>query len=190
MTFTSLVNHMPGTTFLHLQPEFTKEIKKSRESISILRYLHYIFSWIEHVFSSILFIKNRMFYQGIAIGNGLTNPEIQYKAYTDYALEMGLIGKSDFDSINKLVPGCEKAIKTCGNFLNIHKSSFQIYDVKRYGQVTSLCSALLWMNPLSGADGGSACVSSYIICNQIFNRIMGIVGDKNVSKNKPNDQIL
>lgn len=81
--------------------------------------------------------------KGIAIGNGLTNPEIQYKAYTDYALEMGLIGKSDFDSINKLVPGCEKAIKTCG------------------------------------ADGGSACVSSYIICNQIFNRIMGIVGDKN-----------
>ncbi|KAJ0961022.1 hypothetical protein J5N97_000995 [Dioscorea zingiberensis] len=26
------------------------------------------------------------FLQGFAIGNGLTNPEIQYKAYTDYAL--------------------------------------------------------------------------------------------------------
>ena len=28
--------------------------------------------------------------KGFSIGNGLTNPEIQYKAYTDYALEMGL----------------------------------------------------------------------------------------------------
>lgn len=53
--------------------------------------------------------------QGFAIGNGLTNPEIQYKAYPDYALNMGLIKKSDYGNINKLVPECEQAIKTCGN---------------------------------------------------------------------------
>lgn len=95
--------------------------------------------------SSILLTKliNRVLYQGFAIGNGLTNPEIQYKAYTDYALEMGLIGKSDFNKINKLVPACEKAIKICGNFLNIHKSFFRILNVMRYDQVSSLWSALL-----------------------------------------------
>ncbi|KAK7305525.1 hypothetical protein VNO77_43431 [Canavalia gladiata] len=52
--------------------------------------------------------------KGFAIGNGLTNPEIQYKAYTDYALDSGLIEKADYDSINKLLPQCEQAIKTCG----------------------------------------------------------------------------
>jgi carboxypeptidase C (cathepsin A) len=52
--------------------------------------------------------------QGFAIGNGLTNPEIQYKAYTDYALEMNLIQKSEYDSINKIYPECQLATKLCG----------------------------------------------------------------------------
>ncbi|XP_021295806.1 serine carboxypeptidase-like [Herrania umbratica] len=52
--------------------------------------------------------------KGFAIGNGLTDPAIQYKAYTDYALDMGLIKNSDYNRINKLVPVCEMAIKLCG----------------------------------------------------------------------------
>lgn len=40
---------------------------------------------------------------------------MQYKAYPDYALEMGLIKKSSYDVINKIVPVCEIAIKLCGN---------------------------------------------------------------------------
>lgn len=52
--------------------------------------------------------------QGFAIGNGLTNPEFQYKAYTDYALQMGLIKKPDYDRITPSIPACEQAIKTCG----------------------------------------------------------------------------
>ena len=38
--------------------------------------------------------------KGFAIGNGLTNPAIQYKEYMDYALEMGLIGEDDYNRIN------------------------------------------------------------------------------------------
>ncbi|XP_068634901.1 serine carboxypeptidase-like [Aristolochia californica] len=53
--------------------------------------------------------------KGFAIGNGLTNPAIQYNAYTDYALEMGLIKQSQHDTINKLIPACELAIKICGS---------------------------------------------------------------------------
>lgn len=56
-----------------------------------------------------------MLKQGFAIGNGLTDPAIQYKAYTDYALDMGIIEKSQYDRINKIVPVCELAIKLCGN---------------------------------------------------------------------------
>ncbi|XP_059456068.1 serine carboxypeptidase-like [Corylus avellana] len=52
--------------------------------------------------------------KGFAIGNGLTDPAIQYKAYTDYALDMGIITKSAHDRINKVVPVCETAIKLCG----------------------------------------------------------------------------
>ncbi|KAH9326159.1 hypothetical protein KI387_006337 [Taxus chinensis] len=52
--------------------------------------------------------------KGFAIGNGLTDPSIQYKAYTDYALEMGLITEADYKRINKIYPACELSIKLCG----------------------------------------------------------------------------
>ncbi|CAH9072298.1 unnamed protein product [Cuscuta epithymum] len=54
------------------------------------------------------------FLQGFAIGNGLTNPSIQYPAYTDYALEQNLINKTIYDKINRTVPACETSIKSCG----------------------------------------------------------------------------
>ncbi|KAK1409627.1 hypothetical protein QVD17_36155 [Tagetes erecta] len=52
--------------------------------------------------------------KGFAIGNGLTDPLVQYKAYTDYALDMELIKESDYKNINKRLPECETAIKLCG----------------------------------------------------------------------------
>lgn len=63
-----------------------------------------------------LLILFEMVEQGFAIGNGLTEPAVQYKAYADYALDMGIIEQPDYDRINKvLVPACELAIKLCGN---------------------------------------------------------------------------
>ncbi|XP_002523707.2 serine carboxypeptidase-like [Ricinus communis] len=52
--------------------------------------------------------------KGFAIGNGLTDPGIQYKAYTDYALENDLIEESDYERINEMMPSCDQAIKACG----------------------------------------------------------------------------
>ncbi|KAL8166587.1 hypothetical protein V2J09_008086 [Rumex salicifolius] len=52
--------------------------------------------------------------KGFAIGNGLTDPAVQYKAYPDYALQMGLIKESEYNRINKIVPVCEMGIKLCG----------------------------------------------------------------------------
>ncbi|XP_010535625.1 PREDICTED: serine carboxypeptidase-like 48 isoform X2 [Tarenaya hassleriana] len=49
--------------------------------------------------------------KGFAIGNGLTNPEVQYGAYPDYALDMKLITESDHESIKKLYPDCQRATK-------------------------------------------------------------------------------
>ncbi|XP_043704714.1 serine carboxypeptidase-like [Telopea speciosissima] len=82
-------------------------------------------------------------FKGFAIGNGLTDPAIQYQAYTDYALDNGIIKESDYNSINKLLPACETAIKFCGT------------------------------------DGKIACMASYYICTNIFNKIMAIAGNIN-----------
>ncbi|KAF8397747.1 hypothetical protein HHK36_016669 [Tetracentron sinense] len=81
--------------------------------------------------------------KGFAIGNGLTDPAIQYKAYTDYALDMGIIEDADYKRINKVLPVCEMAIKLCGT------------------------------------DGTASCMASYVVCNTIFNKIMGLAGDTN-----------
>jgi len=54
--------------------------------------------------------------KGFAIGNGLTDPIIQYKAYPDFALAMKLINQSDYTSIvTELVPSCEQASTICGD---------------------------------------------------------------------------
>lgn len=52
--------------------------------------------------------------KGFGIGNGLTDPAIQYKAYTDFALANDLISQSDYSQINQQIPDCESAIKACG----------------------------------------------------------------------------
>ncbi|GKV01287.1 hypothetical protein SLEP1_g13852 [Rubroshorea leprosula] len=49
----------------------------------------------------------------MAIGNGLTNPAIQFAAEPDYALSMSLINQSDYYNIEKLVPNCVKSAKAC-----------------------------------------------------------------------------
>ncbi|XP_042429649.1 serine carboxypeptidase-like [Zingiber officinale] len=53
--------------------------------------------------------------KGFAIGNGLTDPSIQYGAYADYALEMGIITERAHNSINKIYPLCQLGIKLCGS---------------------------------------------------------------------------
>ncbi|KAH1225366.1 Serine carboxypeptidase-like 49 [Glycine max] len=78
--------------------------------------------------------------RGFAIGNGLTNPAIQYQAYPDFALDNGIITNAEYDNISKLIPGCEQAAKTCVldkngevQFTNctvlIHK--VQYYDIRK-----------------------------------------------------------
>ncbi|KAK4791993.1 hypothetical protein SAY86_022428 [Trapa natans] len=51
--------------------------------------------------------------KGFAIGNGLTDPEIQYPAYADYALSMKLIDQSEYDDVNSQTAGCVEEIRSC-----------------------------------------------------------------------------
>lgn len=56
--------------------------------------------------------------KGFAIGNGLTDPAIQYGAYADYALEMGVIGQDAHNTIDKIYPVCKLGIQLCGKSLS------------------------------------------------------------------------
>jgi hypothetical protein len=96
-----------------------------------------------------LFILFEMVEQGFAIGNGLTDPAIQYKAYADYALDMGVIKQADYDRINKvMVPACELAIKLCGN---LHVMLF-LYPFNQCNVSSHICmletKVLIEMNKL------------------------------------------
>ena len=44
--------------------------------------------------------ESRIHLKGLAIGNGLTEPVIQYGAYADFSYRNGLIGKGLHDSLN------------------------------------------------------------------------------------------
>ncbi|KAL3849525.1 hypothetical protein ACJIZ3_011407 [Penstemon smallii] len=64
-------------------------------------------------------IRTKINLKGLAIGNGMTNPEIQYKAYADYALDMKLINQTYYVRLSKSLSRCQKLIKFCGNIIKI-----------------------------------------------------------------------
>ncbi|XP_020214804.2 serine carboxypeptidase-like [Cajanus cajan] len=95
--------------------------------------------------------------KGFAIGDGLTNPAIQYTAYTDFALDNGIINKAGYDYISKFIPSCEQAIETCefqggqscdiaynicdnilGSILKAAGNNLNVYDIRKKC-VGSLC---------------------------------------------------
>lgn len=51
--------------------------------------------------------------KGMAVGNGLVNPEEQYPAYIDFAYQNGLIDGASKDALEKTYPICDKLIKAC-----------------------------------------------------------------------------
>ncbi len=52
--------------------------------------------------------------KGLAIGNGLTEPEIQYGAYADYALGCDLVAAEDAEEARAAYPKCAAMIRACG----------------------------------------------------------------------------
>ncbi|GIL92291.1 hypothetical protein Vretimale_18448 [Volvox reticuliferus] len=55
--------------------------------------------------------------RGLAIGNGMTAPSVQFPAYADYALQNGLISRELHDSIQFWTPLCRWGAEFC----NTHK---------------------------------------------------------------------
>jgi len=51
--------------------------------------------------------------KGMAIGNGLTDPLIQYGAYGDFALQNKMINNSTYNAVQAIVPQCQKMVAKC-----------------------------------------------------------------------------
>ncbi|KAL2937224.1 Serine carboxypeptidase-like 49 [Bienertia sinuspersici] len=122
--------------------------------------------------------------KGFAIGNGLTDPAVQYKAYPDYALQMGLIKKSSYNVISKMVPLCEVAVKLCAD--NRPDLPSHLDPVKYL--LPYLASCLLPMAVegrqqvvaiSDGTKGTTSCMVSFLLCNSIFTSIRVLTGDTN-----------
>ncbi|XP_048608128.1 serine carboxypeptidase-like 47 isoform X1 [Brassica napus] len=103
--------------------------------------------------------------KGVAIGNGLTNPEIQYGAYADYALEMKLISQSVHESLKQDYVDCQSSIRICSNLYKHHH-----FNYIGFGSDLFFKDILILL--FSDRDGGLACNSSYYICNQIPEQIL------------------
>lgn len=54
--------------------------------------------------------------KGLAIGNGLTNPAIQYGAYPEFAFQHGLISELSRDEMMSIYPACKYALETCDSY--------------------------------------------------------------------------
>jgi|TARA_B110000003_G_scaffold14703_1_gene14405 carboxypeptidase C (cathepsin A) len=53
--------------------------------------------------------------QGLAIGNGLTDPAIQYAAYADYSLGNDIVSAATVKQTAKKLPSCVEKIKSCAS---------------------------------------------------------------------------
>ena len=53
--------------------------------------------------------------KGLAIGNGLTDPLIQYGAYVDYALGVDMVTAEDAEEARDVYPKCAAMIEACGD---------------------------------------------------------------------------
>lgn len=130
----------------------------------------------------------RSWLQGFAIGNGLTNPGIQYKAYPDYALEMGIIKQAEYNKIIKILPACELATKFCGKhdsaewFSCCFSHDREVFSPFFGPEFCSMNCRLNCDSTRAGSSGALTCLASLFICNSIFNSILLIAGDTNVSR--------
>ncbi|KAL2328561.1 hypothetical protein Fmac_021988 [Flemingia macrophylla] len=133
--------------------------------------------------------------KGFAIGNGLTNSLVQYKAYPDFALDNGLITKADYGNISKLIPDCEQAVQTCESergdsceialyvcqniiraILNI-TNDINYYDIRRKCEVPPLCYDFQNVDKLLNQQAVKSALGvrddfQYVLCNKTVHDAM------------------
>lgn len=80
--------------------------------------------------------------KGLAIGNGLTNPAIQYGAYPEFAFQHGLIDEMSKNEMMSIYPACKYALETCDTY----SIAIECYVAVQFCQAT-MFSPILVENP-------------------------------------------
>lgn len=78
--------------------------------------------------------------KGLAIGNGLTDPAIQYGAYADFALLNNLVPKPVHDAMKLVYPVCKFGINTCNALDNsfICRAALQFCTISQFSSVLAV----------------------------------------------------
>ncbi|KAK4286415.1 hypothetical protein QN277_002973 [Acacia crassicarpa] len=97
--------------------------------------------------------------KGFAIGNGDTDPYIQYAAYTDFALENGLINSDDYNRINKGVTPCLQLILDCGNNKggNACEAAFNYCEKNVFEKILAVAGNINYYDIRKKCDKGPGC---------------------------------
>eukprot|EP01043_Picozoa_sp_COSAG02_P004218 COSAG02_NODE_108_length_36286_cov_19.437478_21_plen_802_part_00 len=103
--------------------------------------------------------------QGIAIGNGLVDPETQYGQYVPYALDKGLITRKQATSLNRTAHACQRSILAghkgtvtlmeCNSMLErimLDGGGFNTYDVRIKCAKPPLCYDFAPLDTLMARD--------------------------------------
>lgn len=76
---------------------------------------HYVPAVAYKIFKSGM-LKDKVDFQGLAIGNGLTVPSIQYGAYPVFARQHDLISEETKDRMVAIAPVCQYALEACDEY--------------------------------------------------------------------------
>lgn len=109
--------------------------------------------------------------KGLAIGNGLTDPAIQYGAYSDYALMNGLIGQAMHDNLKLLYPACRIALEVCDGV----DWAFECLLAVQFCQMTQFAPVMLENSDMNVYDirkqcEGPLCYSKFEILDRYLNQ--------------------
>ncbi|EIE20942.1 peptidase S10, serine carboxypeptidase [Coccomyxa subellipsoidea C-169] len=110
---------------------------------------HYVPAVTYGIFEHNKVAKEPFNLKGLAIGNGLTNPAIQYGSYADFSFANGLISKNVQSTLNAIYPICRFGINACNTLgwdfvcsialifcqdtivAPIQAEGFNVYDIRK-----------------------------------------------------------
>eukprot|EP00892_Ulva_mutabilis_P009381 jgi/Ulvmu1/6815/UM031_0019.1 len=94
--------------------------------------------------------------KGFAIGNGLTDPAIQYGAYADFVYQNDLISEKERDAIQAYYPYCKWGIEFCNN----HPWPFTCKGALTFCEATIFGRIMLDLGGINVYDIRKPCVGS------------------------------
>jgi carboxypeptidase C (cathepsin A) len=109
--------------------------------------------------------------QGLAIGNGLTDPAIQYGAYSDYALQNKLIGPLMHSNLKLLYPACKFALELCDTL----SWDFECILAVQFCQMTQFAPIMMENFQMNVYDirkecEGALCYSEFEVLDRYLNQ--------------------